>query len=52
MSPIDAKKILGLKDLPMEVFESEIWTTYGRHFCNKSDRSKVNVTLKYPIVEL
>ncbi|KAM7519428.1 hypothetical protein LguiB_018390 [Lonicera macranthoides] len=40
MSPIDASKILGVKDLPMEVFESEIWATYGRHYCEESDRRK------------
>ncbi|KAM7515445.1 hypothetical protein LguiA_005028 [Lonicera macranthoides] len=40
MSVIDANKILGVKDLPMEVFESEIWNTYGQHYCAETDRSK------------
>ncbi|XP_011093632.1 probable RNA-dependent RNA polymerase 5 isoform X1 [Sesamum indicum] len=35
-----ANDIFQKKDLPMSIFETAIWNTYGNKYCNKSDRSE------------
>ncbi|KAL6585923.1 hypothetical protein OROMI_002567 [Orobanche minor] len=35
-----ADKIYKMKDIPMKVFETEIWNTYGQEFCDKLHRSE------------
>ncbi|KAM7509580.1 hypothetical protein LguiA_020033 [Lonicera macranthoides] len=40
MSVSHADNILSLKHLPMVEFESKIWSSYGRLYCDGADRSK------------
>ncbi|KAI3447029.1 hypothetical protein Pfo_003694 [Paulownia fortunei] len=35
-----ADEISRMKDLPMKVFETQIWNTYGQKFCDESDRNQ------------
>lgn len=37
-----ADEIYKMKDVPMKVFETEIWNTYGQEFCDKLHRSEVS----------
>ncbi|KAL0315687.1 UNVERIFIED_CONTAM: putative RNA-dependent RNA polymerase 3 [Sesamum radiatum] len=35
-----ANEIYGMKNLPMKDFEAKIWNSYGKKFCEESDRSQ------------
>lgn len=35
-----ANEIYSMKDLPMNDFEAKIWNSYGKKFCEESDRSQ------------
>ncbi|KAL0374398.1 UNVERIFIED_CONTAM: putative RNA-dependent RNA polymerase 5 [Sesamum radiatum] len=39
-----ANDIFQKKDLPMSIFETAIWNTYGNKYCDKLDRSEVRYT--------
>ncbi|CAK9141389.1 unnamed protein product [Ilex paraguariensis] len=40
MTAGDADDILKHKNQPMRIFESQIWSTYGQHYCDESDCRK------------
>ncbi|KAL6984748.1 RNA-directed RNA polymerase [Sarracenia purpurea var. burkii] len=37
---MSAQDILGLKNLPMGIFEAEVWDAYGKRYCDETDRRK------------
>ncbi|KAL0333854.1 UNVERIFIED_CONTAM: putative RNA-dependent RNA polymerase 5, partial [Sesamum angustifolium] len=42
-----ANEIYGMKNLPMKDFEAKIWNSYGKKFCEESDRSQKYEELLY-----